>query len=40
MKDTFFGDPTVELPKSADDVVDAKLDAQGELSRTWRCPTT
>ena len=40
MKDTFFGDPTVELPRSADDVVDAKLDAKGALHRTCRCPTT
>src|SRR3546814_372714 len=27
----FFGDPTVELPRDAKDVVDAKLDAKGKL---------
>jgi uncharacterized protein YfaS (alpha-2-macroglobulin family) len=30
-KDFFFGDPTIELPKKADDVVDEKLDAHGKL---------
>ena len=30
-KDFFFGDPTLELPKDARDVVDAKLDAAGKL---------
>ena len=30
--DYFFGDPTLDLPKEAKDVVDAKLDAQGKLS--------
>ena len=38
MADTFFGDPTVELPKSADDVVDAKLDAQGVLEQDVALP--
>ena len=38
MKDTFFGDPTIELPKSADDVIDAKLDAQGKLSQDVALP--
>jgi alpha-2-macroglobulin len=38
MKDTFFGDPLVELPKSADDVVDAKLDAQGVLQQDVALP--
>src|SRR3546814_4448100 len=27
----FFGDPTVDLPRDAKDVVDAKLDAKGKL---------
>ncbi|HJU39340.1 MAG TPA: alpha-2-macroglobulin, partial [Tahibacter sp.] len=31
-KDWFFGDPTLELPKDAKDVVDAALDDQGKLS--------
>ena len=30
--DYFFGDPTLDVPKAAKDVVDAKLDAQGKLS--------
>ena len=30
--DYFFGDPTLDLPKEAKDVVDAKLDVQGKLS--------
>jgi hypothetical protein len=30
-KDFFFGDPTIDLPKKADDVVDEKLDAHGKL---------
>ncbi|AGG87358.1 alpha-2-macroglobulin family protein [Rhodanobacter denitrificans] len=38
MKDTFFGNPLVELPKSADDVVDAKLDAQGVLEQDVALP--
>ncbi|MBU6247335.1 MAG: alpha-2-macroglobulin family protein [Xanthomonadaceae bacterium] len=38
MKDTFFGDPTVDLPKSADDVVDTKLDAQGALAQDVPLP--
>ncbi|WP_426690577.1 MG2 domain-containing protein [Rhodanobacter ginsengiterrae] len=38
MKDTFFGNPLVELPKSADDVVDAKLDAQGVLEQEVPLP--
>ena len=38
LADTFFGDPTVELPKSADDVVDAKLDAQGVLEQDVALP--
>ncbi len=33
MKDTFFGNPLVDLPKSAADVVDARLDAQGVLEQ-------
>ena len=38
MKDTFFGNPLVELPKSAADVVDAKLDAQGVLEQAVALP--
>jgi len=38
LADTFFGDPTLELPKSADDVVDAKLDAQGVLEQDVALP--
>ena len=38
MTDTFFGNPLVELPKSADDVVDAKLDAQGVLEQDVALP--
>ena len=30
-KDFFFGDPTIELPKKADDVIDEKLDEHGKL---------
>ncbi len=32
--DFFFGDPALELPKQAEDALDAKLDAQGHLSAT------
>ena len=38
LKDTFFGNPLVDLPKSADDVVDARLDAQGELEQDVALP--
>ncbi|OOG61951.1 hypothetical protein B0E46_14215 [Rhodanobacter sp. B04] len=38
LPDTFFGDPLVDLPKSADDVVDAKLDAQGQLEQEVKLP--
>ncbi len=31
-KDFFFGDPSVELPREAKDVVDAKLDESGHLA--------
>ena len=31
-KDYFFGDPLIDLPKEAKDVIDAKLDAKGHLS--------
>lgn len=34
LKGWFFGDPTV-LPKDAKDVVDAQLDAKGELRRGY-----
>jgi uncharacterized protein YfaS (alpha-2-macroglobulin family) len=32
LKDYFFGDPTLELPKDAKDVVDEALDGEGRLS--------
>lgn len=35
----FFGDPTVELPKEAKDVIDAKLDAQGKLQQDIPLPS-
>ena len=38
LPDTFFGDPLIDLPKSADDVVDAKLDAQGVLEQDVAVP--
>ena len=38
MKDTFFGDPTIALPRSADDIVDAKLDAKGTLAQDVPLP--
>ncbi len=38
MKDTYFGNPLVDLPKSADDVVDAKLDANGVLEQDVPLP--
>ncbi len=38
LADTFFGNPLVELPKAVDDVVDAKLDAQGVLEQTVNLP--
>ncbi|HVI57686.1 MAG TPA: alpha-2-macroglobulin [Luteimonas sp.] len=34
----FFGDPTVELPKEAKDVVDDKLDAKGRLAKDLPLP--
>ncbi|HEX5304693.1 MAG TPA: MG2 domain-containing protein, partial [Dyella sp.] len=38
LKDTFFGDPTLDLPRSANDVLDAKLDAQGKLAQDVPLP--
>ena len=38
LADTFFGDPLIELRKSADDVLDAKLDAQGQLEQDISLP--
>lgn len=35
----FFGDPTLALPKEANDVIDDKLDAQGKLQRDIALPT-
>ncbi|GAA0715079.1 alpha-2-macroglobulin [Dokdonella soli] len=32
-KDFFFGDPTIELPKEAKDVIDDKLDEHGKLEQ-------
>lgn len=37
-KGWFFGDPTVELPKEAKDVLDAAADAQGELRQDIALP--
>lgn len=33
LKDYYFGDPTLDLPRQARDVIDAKLDAKGSLSQ-------
>ncbi|QNN46891.1 alpha-2-macroglobulin family protein [Thermomonas brevis] len=38
LKGWFFGDPTVALPKEAADVVDAELDAKGELRQDIALP--
>ena len=38
LPDTFFGNPLLGLPKSAQDVVDAKLDAQGHLQQDIALP--
>ena len=38
MKDTFFGNPLIDLPKSADDIIDAKLDAKGVLEQDVALP--
>ncbi|WP_347247212.1 alpha-2-macroglobulin [Thermomonas sp.] len=38
LKGWFFGDPTVVLPKDAKDVVDAQLDAKGELRQELPLP--
>ena len=38
LADTFFGNPLVELPKAADDVIDAKLDTQGMLEQAVPLP--
>ena len=37
-KGWFFGDPTVELPREAKDVIDAVLDAQGKLDQDIALP--
>ena len=37
-KGYFFGDPTIELPRQAKDVVDATLDAQGKLEQEIALP--
>ncbi len=33
LKDYWFGDPTIDVPKKARDVLDAKLDKQGQLDK-------
>ena len=38
LKGWFFGDPTVALPKEATDVIDAELDARGELRQAIALP--
>ncbi|MBT2115887.1 alpha-2-macroglobulin family protein [Dyella sp. LX-66] len=38
LADVFFGDPLVDLPKDAADVLDAKLDAQGHLEQDIDLP--
>ncbi|MHB1272311.1 MAG: alpha-2-macroglobulin family protein [Rhodanobacter sp.] len=38
LPDTFFGDPLIDLPKSADDAVDTRLDAQGMLEQDVALP--
>jgi len=38
MADTFFGNPLIDLPRSAADVVDAKLDAHGVLRQDVPLP--
>lgn len=38
LPDTFFGDPLIDLPKSADDAVDAKLDEHGQLEQDVSLP--
>ncbi|MDI1253238.1 alpha-2-macroglobulin [Thermomonas sp.] len=37
-KGYFFGDPTVQLPREAKDVIDATLDAQGKLEQDIALP--
>lgn len=37
-KGWFFGDPTVQLPREAKDVIDATLDAQGKLEQDIALP--
>ncbi|MEO6154298.1 MAG: alpha-2-macroglobulin, partial [Thermomonas sp.] len=37
-KGWFFGDPTIELPREAKDVIDATLDAQGKLEQDIALP--
>jgi alpha-2-macroglobulin len=38
LPDTFFGDPLIDLPKSANDAVDGKLDARGVLEQDVALP--
>jgi uncharacterized protein YfaS (alpha-2-macroglobulin family) len=38
LPDTFFGNPLINLPKTANDVVDGKLDAQGHLQQDIALP--
>jgi uncharacterized protein YfaS (alpha-2-macroglobulin family) len=39
-KDFYFGDPTIDLPKEAKDVVDAKLDEHGKIETDIELPDT
>ncbi len=38
LKDYHFGDPTLELPKEAADVIDAKFDAKGRFTQDLKLP--
>jgi alpha-2-macroglobulin len=38
LPDTFFGNPLVDLPKNAGDIIDTKLDAQGHLDQDVTLP--
>lgn len=38
LPDTFFGNPLLDLPASANDIVDTKLDAQGHLEQDIALP--
>jgi uncharacterized protein YfaS (alpha-2-macroglobulin family) len=38
LKDYYFGDPTISLPKDAKDIIDAKFDAQGKYQQDIALP--